>query len=452
MARQGPFTRSARAPDGGTAVTTAISRRALLRGGGAAALALSSASVVAACGGDSGESAGGEAVIKFTSWAYAEDATRDKIKALIDKFQAQHPTIKVQLQAVSFTDIAHQVLLEAQAGNAPDVVQTAGNDMLTEAEAGILRPLGELADKAYLDGVLPEALKLCQVNGDQVAVPWTVAPFGFWYNKKLMAQAGLDPAMPPATIDQLLAHLATIKAKLPGVIPIGIDATNRSFGLDCNWPVMTTFGAQPFNGSTASADTPAMREYLSFMRTLAQQGYTQVNKKLGEFRPVAAANKVAFMWDGPYLQATMQATNHASDDEIYNTWGVTKLPAGPSGKSTTTPTDHALAVLKTTKRPQAAWELVKFLTSAPDAFDFQRANGIPPLAKPTGEAAKTLDTPIVNAYRETVIPTVERPPWGSTYSKVYSPIMAAVQTAMTSTTSLDQVVAQMQSQISSAMR
>jgi multiple sugar transport system substrate-binding protein len=409
--------------------------------------------VATACGGGTGD-AGGKTTITFANWAAAETTTQAGIEALIEEFEKANPDIEVKSEPISFSDIAHQVLLETQAREAPDVIQTAGNDMLSLATAGALAPLDELAPKSYQDQIISTELDLGKVDGKLVAVPWAVTPFGLWYNKTVLTQAGLDPNSPPETMDDLLTQLAAVKQSAPGVIPLGLDTTNRSFGLDANWAFMQAFGAAPFDDDKANANSAQMKDYLEFMRTLADQKYTEINKKAGEFRPLAADNKVAFVWDGPYLKNTMQATNKMPDDQFFQTWGVIPLPAAKGGKSTSVPTDHQLSVSAQSENQEAAWKFVEFLSTSDSGMSYTvtTTGGLPPVTEPPASLADKLDNPIVAAYTDDVIPSVKRPPWGEGYGKAYSPIMAAVQSAMTSDTSLDDIAEQLQGQVETAVR
>lgn len=418
------------------------------RGSKVAALACALGLLATACGG-SGDSGEEKTTITFANWAYTEDATKAGIEELVDDFEKSHPNITVKMEGISFTEIAHKVLLEAQSGNAPDVTQIAGNDMFSLAEANVLAPLDEHMDDSYRDSIIPAELKLGQVKGEQLAAPWSVAPFGFWYNKKLMAKAGLDPNQPPETIDEFVEAMRTVKKELPGVTPFGIDVTNRSFGLDSSWAFMKTFGAEPFTANKAAADSASMKEYLAFMRTVASGKFTQLNKKIGDFRPIAAEDKLAFTWDGPYLQTVVEQTAGMSSKEFYETWGVATLPKGSSGESYTVPTDHQLAVMNSSENKEAAWKLVEYLSTSQKGMEYTMTTGssVPAAAEPGGAAAKLADTPVFNAFRDDLVPTVTRPSWGSAYGKAYSPIMAGVQSAMTSSKPIHEIADTMQKQV-----
>lgn len=424
------------------------------RGWPAAIVGLVAAAMVAGCGGggDNGSSSGGKTVIRFANWADAEPNTQPGIRAMIKAFEQQHPNVQIKSEPISFTDIEQQVIREVQSGNAPDVAEMQGNYTIDLAQLGALESLDPYTGKGYADSVIPKELELGKVGNQQVAIPWTVAPFALWWNKKVFKQAGLDPSKPPKTIDDLLKDSAAIKKSQPKVIPFGLDTTNRPFGVDANWSYMRAFGAQPFKGNQATADTPQMKQYLEFMRTLAQKKYTTVNVKAGDFRQPAASNQVAFLWDGPYPKGVIQSTNHMSDKEFYATWGVTTAPSGPGGGPYSVPTDHQLVMFKNAKDKQAAWEFMQFLSTSEEAmskYTIPYEGSLPPVQNPPASIADKLKDPISQAFKNEVIPTVIRPEWGSAYASGYSTVMANVQAAMTSNKPIDQIASAMQSQLQS---
>ncbi|MCW3840689.1 sugar ABC transporter substrate-binding protein [Micromonospora yasonensis] len=419
----------------------------------AAALAVASLSL-AGCGGGSGAS-DGTTKLTFASWDAAEPATRQSTLDLVKQFETEHPNIKVSISPIPFSDIEQKVLLQVQSGSAPDVVQTASNYTADFNAAGALEPLDTRAGQDYLAEIPQNVADVSRVDGKLVAVPWAVQPVGFWYNKKLMAQAGLDPQSPPKTIDELLTDLKAIKAKLPGVIPLGVDSTNRVFGLDVNWSWMRTFGAEPIASSGAQATTPEMANYLNFMRTLATEHYTEVNQKIGYFRPLAAQNKVAFSWDQPILEPTMKSASKMDDKTFQDTWGVTTLPAGPGGQKFSVPQDHQLAIMKSSKAKDAAWTFIQWMTRNEKALNHVVADkgALPPVSKPSDAVNALVEKDsALKAFRDDVAPTMVRPPWGPKYAKAYDPIMVGVQQMMTGNQPVTAVADEMQSKLQGALQ
>ena len=308
----------------------------------------------------------------------------------------------------------------------------------------------------YVDADLKGRLKADAVNGLQyqgklIALPWTLAPAGFWYNKQVMAKAGLDPDKPPRTIDELMSAMATIKKSQPDVIPLALDTTNRPFSLQSNWPWMATFGATPLAASKGRADSPEMKRYLTWMRDLAKNGYIDPGRKIGEFRPLAAQDKVAFIWDQVLLQGVIQSVNKMSDADFYRHWGVTTQPVGPSGKPYSFEGGHQLVIFADSAQKKAAWTFIQYLATSPEAvkiYTLGPGSSLPPLsAAPNQELAAKLDTPIYRSFTVSVIPTLTTPPFGPAFATASSAIMAGVQQAVTGSEPIDQIANSIQQQL-----
>ena len=389
--------------------------------------------------------------ITFANWASAEGTTKPAIDKVIADFEAAHPDIKIKSEAISFSEIARQLALRVRSGNPPDVAQLAGNDTFLIAATGKLEPLDGYAGGTLKAELKPDAIAGLSYQGKLIAIPWTLAPAGLWYDKAVLQKAGLDPEKPPKTIDELTAAMAAVRKTQPDVIPLGLDTTNRPFSLQANWPWMATFGADPIGDAKARADSPQMKRYLAWMRDLAKYRYIDPGRKIGEFRPLAAQDKVAFIWDQVLLQGVIQNASKMPDADFYKRWGVTAQPAGPSGKSFSFEGGHQLVMFADSKQKKAAWEFIQYLVASPVAIrDYTLGPGasLPPLVHmPSPELAKKLDTPIYEAFTTRIIPTVTTPPYGPAFAAASSAIMAGVQQAVTGSEPIDQIAASIQQQL-----
>lgn len=435
------------------------------RRGIAAMAALASAGLLlAACGSSTpaatkstGAASSKPVTITFANWASDESNTAPGIKQAIATYESLNPNVTIVSQPISFSNIGSQLLLQQRSGNAPDVAEVQGDYTAALAYAGALQPLSSYAGSSFMSSIVNQGITEGTYNGKFVATPWIIAPFGLWYNKTMLAQAGISG--PPSTISQFEADLATIKAKFPpstGVIPFGFDTTNRSYGLDINWSFMQDFGSTPLKVSSTSLNvsTPQFTNYLSFIRLLGQNGYDVPNQLQGHFRAIAAVNKVAFAVDGPYFQSAVQITNHMTNSQFYSTFGVTTLPSGTSGTHYTVPTDHQLVMFKSATNKAAAWKFMKWLTTSPQAikeYTIPYEDALPPLKTPDASYASLVNNPNFTAFAKKIEPTVIRPPWGPEYNIAYPPIMTGVGTAMTTTNSLPSIEANMGSVFKTAL-
>lgn len=100
-----------------------------------------------ACGGSDGNSsskpkAAGDISGTITYWDTSDAATEaPTYKALIKKFEAKYPKIKVNYQSVPFSDVEQKFKSAAKSGKgAPDVVRTDVGLMAEYASLGYIAP------------------------------------------------------------------------------------------------------------------------------------------------------------------------------------------------------------------------------------------------------------------------------------------------------------------------
>jgi multiple sugar transport system substrate-binding protein len=397
------------------------------------------------------DAANEKVTVTFANWAAAEGTTKPAIDQVIADFEKAHPDIQIKSEAISFSEIARQLVLRVKSGNPPDIAQLAGNDTFVLAATDKLEPLAAYVGADLKARLKPDATSGLQYQGKLIALPWTLAPAGFWYNKSIMAKAGLDPEKPPRTIDELTAAMAAIKKSQPDVIPLALDTTNRPFALQSNWPWMVTFGATPIGGAKGRADSPEMKRYLSWMRDLAKSGYIDPGRKIGEFRPLAAQDKVAFVWDQVLLQGVIQNANKMSDADFYRRWSVTTQPTGASGKSYSFEGGHQLVMFSDSRQKKAAWTFIQYLAASANAikvYTLGPGSSLPPLsAAPDQDLAAKLDTPIYRSFTANIVPTLTTPPFGPAFASASSAIMAGVQQAVTGSGPIDRIANSIQEQL-----
>jgi raffinose/stachyose/melibiose transport system substrate-binding protein len=117
-----------------------------------------------------------------------------------------------------------------QSGDPPDIFQSwGGGGFNQQAEADLLLDITPYldADSAWRDSFAPGALGVYSYQGKNYGVPWDMGMVGFWYNKALFAQAGIDA--PPETWTEFLDDIQLLKDA--GITPISIGEGDK-------WPGM----------------------------------------------------------------------------------------------------------------------------------------------------------------------------------------------------------------------
>jgi len=194
------------------------SMRGLVALGAVAALA---AGALAGC--SSGTPASGGKVT-LTWW---HNATADPLKGLwasvAKDFEKLHPNVTVKVTGYQNEDLQRTLIPNAlRSGNPPDLFQAwGGGEIVDQVAAGYVKDIS--ADvKPELSAIGP-TVSGWQVNGKTYGLPFSYGIEGFWYNKDLFKQAGIDA--PPTTLDELNSDVTKLKGA--GIVPIAVGAGDK---------------------------------------------------------------------------------------------------------------------------------------------------------------------------------------------------------------------------------
>lgn len=136
-------------------------------------------------------------------------------QSIWDQYQADHPEVTVEHTVYNPQEMGQALQLAYESGQMPDVHSLAGVGLPTRAllDVGWFQPLpnGEEIRAALPEGSLLEGITV--FDGQVYSFPL----FSFrqyesllWYNKDLIAQAGLDPELGPRSWDEFRQAAATI--------------------------------------------------------------------------------------------------------------------------------------------------------------------------------------------------------------------------------------------------
>lgn len=291
-------------------------------------------------------------------WAMGREA--EVVGVLIRQFEAENPGIRVQVQNIPWT-AAHEKLLTAYAADGlPDVCQL-GNTWIAEfATLQALTPL-----QPYLDGsaevqvadYFPGIWETGVVDGQPVGVPWYVDTRLLFYRKDLLRQAGHE--QPPRTWaewEQVNAALKTLMGDrgYPALMPLNEFEPQLSLALQQDEPLLR---AGDTRGNFRSA---GFRRTLAFYDNLYAQGWapkiseTQISNVWDEF----FRGFTAFYLSGPW---NIGEFRQRQPPALEGQWGTAPLP-GPDGPGAGIAGGTSLVLLRSSKKKEAAWKLIEFLS------------------------------------------------------------------------------------------
>ncbi|MFE9627245.1 ABC transporter substrate-binding protein [Streptomyces sp. NPDC006527] len=341
-------------------------------------LTASLALLTTACTGQAGSGATDDASAEttLTFWhAWSAPAEVKAVKELVAGFEKAHPNIHVNVVG-NMTDDKINQALRAGGGKAPDVISSfTTNNVGKFCSSGALVDLDPLFEKSGIDPdkTFPKAMnEYTQFEGDRCAVPLLGDAYGLYYNKTAFEKAGI--AGPPKTWSEF--------ERTAKKLTITQGATYKQLGFMPNYHGWETtaehylgqFSPTYFDsdGKSTIAEDPAVAAAFTMQKKLvdALGGY----KRLETYRATLGdewgprhpfhTGQVAMQLDGEWRLG--MALDADPDFEI----GVAPLPvpddqADQYGKGYITGTIAGIAA--TSGKQNAAWELVKYMTTDTDA-------------------------------------------------------------------------------------
>ncbi|MET0697272.1 MAG: extracellular solute-binding protein [Acidimicrobiia bacterium] len=142
---------------------------------------------------------------------------------MANEFMEANPNVQINITVMENEAFKAALQTNLQAGDVPDLFQSWGGGGLREqVDAGLVQDISD-ASSGFIGNLNEGAVGLYNVDGVQYGVPFNLGMVGFWYNKDLFAQAGIDG--PPATWDEFLEDVQALKDA--GITPIAVGAGDK---------------------------------------------------------------------------------------------------------------------------------------------------------------------------------------------------------------------------------
>ncbi|MBN2406512.1 MAG: ABC transporter substrate-binding protein [Elusimicrobia bacterium] len=144
-----------------------------------------------------------EGRIVVSYWEKWTGFEKEAMQKVVDKFNDSQDMIYVDMLPVSAID--QKLIVATASGVPPDLAGVWTKTVPTLADKGAITDLTEFCREAGIgqDDFIPFIWELITHRGRVWAMMTTPATIGFYWNKRLFREAGLDPNKPPKTIDEL---------------------------------------------------------------------------------------------------------------------------------------------------------------------------------------------------------------------------------------------------------
>lgn len=309
------------------------------------------------------------------------------IPRFIEDQKAKGRTAKVEFQpsGASDEDYKSKVALDLKTGSGADVYSLDGIWVGEFADAGYIKPLDELVGGDVVDGwdgwkQIPQPVQgNLSYKDKRYGVPEGTDGRVIYYNRSLLARAGLPRDWQPKSWDEIITAAQTIKTAAPGVTPIQLNAgtaMGEATSMQGALPLLVGAGKQIWADGKWQGNSAAVRDVLGLYQRVYGGGLgdpvlQQDAKGRDKSFQAFAEGKIAILMEGDYFWRSVvdPAKGIAKMADRNETVGYALIPAvragaGVRGQDFVSMSGGGGRVLNpATKYPRQAWELLQFMNS-----------------------------------------------------------------------------------------
>jgi multiple sugar transport system substrate-binding protein len=316
---------------------------------------------------------GGQAEGTVTLWHFFSGREADAIAEVVEDFEKEFPDITVEVRPEQDDEKMRQAIA---AGKGPDVGISYSTAIVGSfCSTGAFQDLGPWMERdGVSEDIFPQLVRnYTEFDGTRCAMPMLADAYGLYYNKDLFKEAGLDA--PPKTAEELTEMAKKLTKRKPdGTIEVaGFVPT---FGFYENDPEVfaAAWDAEWLdeNLDPQIAEDEDWASLLQWQKDLVDwYGLDNLNKfTAGIGQEWSADNafqtgKIAMNVDGEWRNAFIAAEAPGLE------YGTAPLP-GPAEKSDLYGagyvTGSIAGIPRGAENPEAAWELLKYLTTDTEAL------------------------------------------------------------------------------------
>lgn len=295
---------------------------------------------------------------ELTFWGDWGGEGQKQFETMVDAFNKSQD--KIHVKYVLQQDMITKFLTSATNGGTPDVLFWDRWRTSLYAPKNVLHPLDEYLTRDGIseDDFYSESLRELSYDDKLYGLPLTVDARALFYNKKLLAEAGLQP---PTTWDELEAA-ATKLTKWNGNKLETAGFSMGDLGLfnmylqQAGGTMLTEDGKTNFNNEQG-------KQVLEFWdRLMNKDKVYKVGFELGlgEGQDAFVTGKVAMLYSGPWMLSTYNKYGKDLD------YGIVPPPAGPNGDKGSVMGGFGLVIPEGSKHKEEAWEFIKWWTANKD--------------------------------------------------------------------------------------
>ena len=273
----------------------------------------------------------------LSMWAEDDNDSGSILKNVTENYKQENPDFNYEIEVVSSDNLKQKVATLAASNDLPDVfAYDAGTPLIDLMDAGLVVNVGEKLDALgvadQIDSGAADFLTRLTNTDSLYDLPLGQNIEGFWYNKALFEQAGIEN--PPTTWDEMLEDAQ--KLLDAGIQPFAVGGADL-------WPATrilnayvmrkggTDFMDQAYAGEKQYTN-PALVEAAAMLQDMVDKGYFGVGPTTVDQN--TAANMVmngeaAIIYNGSWYVGQLNSDANAAGPDGIGFFNVPEVSGGP---------------------------------------------------------------------------------------------------------------------------
>jgi ABC-type glycerol-3-phosphate transport system substrate-binding protein len=323
---------------------------------------------------------------------------------IIQRFEASHPGIEVQAEALAWGDLEGKIMASLAAGAPPELSHGQPITCSALQQLDLLLPLDDVVNAIGEANIWDQIKKVCRGGGSYFGLVHAAGTSLLVYRKDWAKEKGLKP---PKTWDDLLANAKALTMDRDGdgktdVYGLTIPGANLFINIMMGELIKANGGVLFGADNRPQFKSKNMVEVLEFWRELTKylplgwegDGYLETFANM-------YGQKSAMMFQGYGRGASLiekYAPKEMQSTEFFDVW---VKPQGPSGTKPAAQVDQEPWMLfKGSKNPEAAKEFLKFFYQDENYLEYIQSVPIHffPITKSLRRSAAYQATPMIQRW------------------------------------------------------
>ena len=321
------------------------------------------------------ENSGEKTVIRMTKWGTSEDSKPEL--QLVEEFnKTNDKNIELVFDLVPGDGYGDRLTTSFSSGDGYDIFASGEGDFFKWVDKGLTTPMDDIiaADADYEQSLPDSLINMGKIDGKQHYMVTDDNTICLFYNKDMFDAAGLEYPTNEWTWDDLMSTAEKLTVK-------NEDGTYEQYGFNAqNWEYAVLTYVESLGLNFMNEDGTECEGYLNSPEVAeALDKYFAMAEEPNKVSPAASdldtfGSATAMMGAGKLAMFVSGAWDKAAMDASGANYGMALIP----GNHTSYLCAAGYAIGANCKNPEAAWEVIKFMTSKHASEVRTEINGIIP--------------------------------------------------------------------------